>query len=299
MVYLLLFYYVFLILKIHNKIIINIPNYLFNNSYELICAEIYPNRGKLNNNFFSYLCTSCSKNKKNKYEILYNKIDEDKLNNSLPYVLFYKRINEMAESEEESLEDINTAKKLISNDKSLHNDNKLEKNYISSNNEVNNINNNLIDNNKENYTFDSNSNINIMDNNMICMNNNINFMDNNNINSMNNNNMNSINNNNMIFKNNNMNDNFNNNNIIDNVNNQNDKNNFLLYFRFKKNGKEIFIDTNENETFSNIVVQIKMKYDWTIQMINDNNLYYNNKKINPKKSPKQLKIPEESRIMIN
>ena len=62
--------------------------------------------------------------------------------------------------------------------------------------------------------------------------------------------------------------------------------------------EKIFIDTNENKTFTNIIVQIKMKYDWAIEMINDNNLYYNKKKINPTKTRKQLKIPKESRLMI-
>ena len=329
---------IILILKLHKKIIINIPNFLYDKSYKLVCAEIYTDRGKLNNNIFCCLCSSCCKNNINKYKTVYDKndkynlYDDNILNKSLPYVLFYQRIKEIKEeedeNEEDSIDDINTTKKIISNDKSIiYDDNKLVNNNNIPNSKNNNINNNFINNNE---IINFNSNMNLLNNNQFFMNNNFNFMNNNNMNFMNNNNnvnfMN--NNNNMNFMNNNNNINFMNNNINNNINNnminnmnnninnnmnynmnnninddlilntENDQNKFILYFRFKKNGKEIFIDTNENDTFSNIVVQIKMKYNWAIEMIDDNNLYYNKKNINPKKTPKELKIPEEARIMI-
>ena len=310
---------IILILKLHKKIIINIPNFLYDKSYKLVCAEIYTDRGKLNNNIFCCLCSSCCKNNINKYKTVYDKndkynlYDDNILNKSLPYVLFYQRIKEIKEeedeNEEDSIDDINTTKKIISNDKSnIYDDNKLVNNNNIPNSKNNNINNNFINNNE---IINFNSNMNLLNNNQFFMNNNfmnnnnnMNFMNNNNnINFMNNNINNNINNN-MINNmnnniNNNMNDNMNNN--INNdliLNTENDQNKFILYFRFKKNGKEIFIDTNENDTFSNIVVQIKMKYNWAIEMIDDNNLYYNKKNINPKKTPKELKIPEEARIMI-
>ena len=292
---------IIIILKLHKNIIINIPNFLYNKSYRLICAEICKEKANFKNNIFCCLCTSCRRNNKKKYKIVYNNdnndfFDKDILNNYVPYVLFYKRNNEKKEDEdeEETDDDIDNVKNLISSDKSI-NGKKVINNKMP-NNEVNNINNNFINNNNQIINVNSNMNLlnnNFMNNNNIFMNNNNNFM--NNMNFMNNNNMNFMNNNNM---NNNMNDNMNNNNVnnnlIDNMNTDNDKNNLILYFRFK-NGKEIFIDTNENETFSNIVVQIKMKYEWTIEMINDNNLYYNKKKINQNKTPKQLNIPPSPR----
>ena len=258
--------------------------------------------------------------------------ESNMLNDNSPYVLFYKRINDKEDDVEDSLCD-NNSKKIISSERFLD-DNKLENNNNMPNNEVININNNFINNNiNENFNFNNNmnnnNNMNVMNNNNmnIMNNNNMNFMNNNNMNFMNNNNMNFINNNNINFinnnnmnvmnnnnmnfinnnmnvmnnnTNNNINNNMNNNinnNLIDN-NSENDKNDFILYFRFKKNGKEIFIETNENETFSKIVVKIKINYEWAIEMIDDNNLYYNKEKINPKKTPKQLNIPTESRIMI-
>ena len=56
-------------------------------------------------------------------------------------------------------------------------------------------------------------------------------------------------------------------NNINNLNNNSGKNDITLYFRLEINGKEIFIDTDDNGTFSNIAEQIKIKYVWAILMI--------------------------------
>lgn len=77
------------------------------------------------------------------------------------------------------------------------------------------------------------------------------------------------------------------------------KNKIILYFRLEANEKEIFIDTDDNQTFANIVKKIKMKYKWTISMIDENKLFYNNIKINPKKTPKQLGIENKERIQVS
>lgn len=77
-----------------------------------------------------------------------------------------------------------------------------------------------------------------------------------------------------------------------------DKEEILLYFTFKSNGKEIFIDTNECKTFSEIVTELKKKYDWAKNIIDENKLYFNNKKINCHQTPKQLGIKDESTIFV-
>lgn len=93
--------------------------------------------------------------------------------------------------------------------------------------------------------------------------------------------------------------NINNEKSYNNINNINDKNDIVLYFRLEINGKEVFIDTDDNKTFSTIVEEIKKKYDWSNSMIDENKLFCNKKKINPKKTPRQLGINNEERIIVS
>lgn len=91
-----------------------------------------------------------------------------------------------------------------------------------------------------------------------------------------------------------------------NYNNKNDYDCFImpkqineicLYFRFERNDKEIYIDIDDSLTFKDIVEKIMNKYQYQYS-IDENNLYYKDKKINCNKSPKQLGIENESRIII-
>ena len=88
-------------------------------------------------------------------------------------------------------------------------------------------------------------------------------------------------------------------NYNNNMHNSKDKKEITLYFRMKNNGKEIFIDTDDCQTFSDIVVQIIEKYKWAVHIIDENKLFFNNKNIDCRKTPKQLGILNESRIIVD
>lgn len=76
------------------------------------------------------------------------------------------------------------------------------------------------------------------------------------------------------------------------------KKDITLYFNFS-NGKEIFLDTDDSRPFSEIIIQLQVKYDWVSSMISQNTHFYvNNKKIDLSKTPRQLKIKNESKIYI-
>lgn len=51
--------------------------------------------------------------------------------------------------------------------------------------------------------------------------------------------------------------------------------------------------------FSEIVTEIKLKYEWAIYTIDENKLYFNNKNIDCHKTPKQLGIKSESTIWVD
>lgn len=84
-----------------------------------------------------------------------------------------------------------------------------------------------------------------------------------------------------------------------NSNKEEKKENITLYFTLKSNGKEIFIDTDNCKMFSEIVTEIKLKYEWAIYTIDENKLYFNNKNIDCHKTPKQLGIKSESTIWVD
>lgn len=72
---------------------------------------------------------------------------------------------------------------------------------------------------------------------------------------------------------------------------------FILYFEIEnKEGKGMYIDTIETKTFSEIIKNLKKKYP-TINFIGDK-IYIKGNVIEQTKTPKDYKIPSESRITI-
>ena len=94
------------------------------------------------------------------------------------------------------------------------------------------------------------------------------------------------------------------NNKINNIDNQSfsnenliqNKKDICLYFKFKENEKELFIDTDDCQIFFNIIEKLKEKYELNDESINENKIYYKNKKIDCQKTPKQLYIKDGSYI---
>ena len=142
-------------------------------------------------------------------------------------------------------------------------------------------------------------NFNNMNNNM----NNNNMINNIDIFNNTNNNMNNFNNNQNIFMN-NMNNQFNmlSNNLNNNNNNQNQKRApitgkiIFIIFTLQKVGKQIFIDSNENEKFFTVIKDLEEKYEWLKTM--KRKYYFNNKEITEDKSLKDLGIKDNSDIII-
>ena len=190
---------------------------------------------------------------------------------------------------------------------------KNNNNYNIYNNNIinNNMNINMNNNNNNNFyinAMNNNNNMNNNFNNMNMNNNNHNFnnmnMNNNNFNNnnmnMNNNNMNMNNN----FNNYNMNNNNFNNNMNFNMNNfNNNKNNIPLlksqniFLTFILNGKQLFIESNQNEIFQVIISKLEKKYNW-VKNINKKAYFYNNQIINIQNTLKQLNILDNSIIYI-
>ena len=101
--------------------------------------------------------------------------------------------------------------------------------------------------------------------------------------------------------NNNKNNNKNNNNNINNNKNNNivRKQDIILFFKFSQNGKEIFLDTDDCKTFSDIIIQLQTKYSWASSIISQNTKFFcNEKEIKLNKTPRELKVRNESKIII-
>ena len=72
-----------------------------------------------------------------------------------------------------------------------------------------------------------------------------------------------------------------------------------LYFRFEKNGKELYIDIKNTDTFSKIIQAFKSKYDLDEELaIDENKLFFKGKKLEANKTPKYYKINSESTIVV-
>ena len=70
-----------------------------------------------------------------------------------------------------------------------------------------------------------------------------------------------------------------------------------LYFNIENGGKGMYIDTNYNNTFSNIKKQLQTRYELE-EEINENKLFFNGINIDPSKSPKDYNIPNGSHLLI-
>ena len=70
-----------------------------------------------------------------------------------------------------------------------------------------------------------------------------------------------------------------------------------LFFNMEKGGKGMYIDTNYNNTFSNMVKQLQTRYELE-EEIDENKLFFNDINIDPSKSPKDYNIPNESHLLI-
>ena len=116
-----------------------------------------------------------------------------------------------------------------------------------------------------------------------------------------NNNMNLMNNNFANINNNNINSNFNNNFNFDNNNiklNQNDHlKNISLRFIFKEYKKEIYLDIDENELFSNAINQLEDKYQW-LRRIKGKKYFFHKNEINQNKTIKENGLLNNSNISI-
>ena len=275
---------------------------IMKNTYELIAAEIMKSK-KLEEYFYFFsFCGS-----KKKYEFVNHKDIKKLFDNDVdrPYVLFYKKNeNEKIERKVE-VEDLKSKDVLIKNKYNLENNNNNNNNYIT--NHVNNHNNNLNyeDNNNNINNNHTNNHINnhINNNYENHINNNYNnhFSNNkelisNEESSDNNIHVNNINNKSIGEEENNNNDNSIKNN---NINSINDNNKITLFFKFQSNGKELYIDTNNNIPFFKIVNQLEKKYKDEFDLkIDLNKLYFNKNRIDPNKTPKEYNIPDDEAYII-
>jgi hypothetical protein len=70
-----------------------------------------------------------------------------------------------------------------------------------------------------------------------------------------------------------------------------------IFLTFTLNGKQLFIESNQNEAFQAIISKLEKKYNW-VKNINKKAYFYNNQIINIQYTLKQLNIPENSTIYI-
>ena len=225
---------------------------------------------------------------KKKYEFVNHKDIKKLFDNDVdrPYVLFYKKNDNEKIERKVEVEDLKSKDVLIKNKYNLENNNNNNNNYIT--NHVNNNNNNL------NYEDNNNINNNHTNNHIN------NHINNNYENHINNNYNNHFSNNKELISNEESSDNNNHVNNINNINNINDNNKIILYFQFKFKGKGLYIDTNNNIPFFKIVNQLEEKYKDEFDLkIDLNKLYFNDKKIDPKKTPKEYNIPYEEYIIVD
>ena len=73
------------------------------------------------------------------------------------------------------------------------------------------------------------------------------------------------------------------------------KNEITLYFKIKE-GKVMYIDTNNCNTFKEIVKELKLKYDEIY--FNENKMFFKGQHINLEKTPKHYNIPSGTYIII-
>ncbi len=260
----------------HKNVIVDFPLYIKNNEYQLICASV--KEYNYNKSIFDKIINICKK--KIDYKLLFDKnnkdfhfeenekiniLDKNSIKNQIPYVLFYKKVQEKKVKKNSDLYDLSENNLMTQQRENL--------------NDLENINNN---NEKKTEIEDLQSKDNFIKNKNNVSNNSI-FK--NSINrSMNKN----INNNNNINTNNNINN-------INNINKSINNIEICLYFQIIENMKEFYIEVNENEIFENIIKKLIMKYknyNPDIEnMINNSKFMFNNIEISDfSKSAKELKL---------
>ena len=198
---------------------------------------------------------------------------------------------------------------IMDNNNEMHNNNMINKMYNNNYINNNNINNNPMDNMGNNQMNNINNNNNSMNNNNMnnfnYMNNNNNMYNNNNYmnsnNNMCNNNNNNNNNNKNNNNNNNYNNNYNNNNQINNINNNmklNENNGQItIYFKLQ-NGKEFYLDTNDNYFFGDVIQQLFRQNDCLQKEIEIVDFIFKEKSVKMDHTLKQIGIKDKSIINI-
>ena len=98
---------------------------------------------------------------------------------------------------------------------------------------------------------------------------------------------------------------FNNNNMNFNMNNFNNKRNNApllknekIFLTFIQNEKQLYFESNQNETFQTIISKLENKYNYLKSIKNKVYYYNNNQIIQTQYTLKQLNIPDNSVIYI-
>ena len=269
-------------------------------------SYIENDRNNINQNINNYLNNKISHSDSNNKQILnmnqmnnYNNMNQMNNYNNMNQMNNYNNMNQMNNNNNmNQMNNYNNMNQMNNNNNmNQMNNNNNNMNQMNNYNKMNNYNNMKQMNNNNNYNIINN---NIMNNRMI---NNFNNM---NINMNNNNNfyINGIYNN-FKINNMNMNNNFCNNNMnLNKMINFNKKmnnapllksKNILLTFILK--GKQLFWESNQNETFQTIILKLENKYNY-LKNIKNKVYYYNNQIIQTEYTLKQLNIPDNSVIYI-
>ena len=87
---------------------------------------------------------------------------------------------------------------------------------------------------------------------------------------------------------------------LENMIEQEDNNNSIItiYFKFRTNRKQIYLDINKNEKFYQAISKLKEKYNW-LKQIRNLRFYFKNKEIDNNKSLSENGIIDNSEIIIN
>ena len=71
-----------------------------------------------------------------------------------------------------------------------------------------------------------------------------------------------------------------------------------LLFNFKEYNKEIYLDIYENEIFSNVIKELKIKYSW-LNDLKNLKFSFNNREIDKNKKLKEIGLKDSSKIIID
>ena len=261
--------------------------------------EVFLGKNKKNNNYEDELKNKINSSRENRKEIINFPSNDDKIKENKKKNKFSKSYNIYS----------NTNKNNDNNKNSNNYSNKNNDNFIK-NNDVNNNNSQNIDIIKKKNKI--NNNINKNNDNLKNSTNIRNNINKNNINAKNSNNITNFNNKNLINKEkkiNNLslisNDDSINKSIeqniktsnISNLDNSDEEEELIrLYFKFN-DGNIFFIDVGNSLTFEKILIELKAEYEWI--SIEDDNLYFKERKIGKNESPIKLGLNQGDYIYVN